>query len=100
MKVGDVHSRNIGNRNKLDMPSFRFTAGQRPWAVCLWNDFPESLGNLANLNQVKAEVKKRYFLISFFPPINFTYCKVDNYAFNYQIAIVKLTEKPFYGVGW
>ena len=37
--------------------------------------------------QLKAEVKKRYFLISFFSPINFTYCKVDNYAFDYQIAI-------------
>ena len=40
----DAHSRNIGNGNKLDMPSFRFTAGQ-----------------------LKAEVKKRHFLISFFP---------------------------------
>ena len=81
------------------MPSFRFTAGQRPSTVHLWNVFPESLGNIANLNQVKAEVKKRYFLISFSFPINFTCCKVDNYAFNYQIAIVKLAEKPFYGVG-
>ena len=68
MKMGDVHSRDIGNRNKLDMPSFRFTAGQRPWAVRLvrlWNDYPESLGNIANLNQLNAEVKKRYFV--FFP---------------------------------
>ena len=97
--MGDVHSRDIGNRNKLDMPSFRFTAGQRPGAVRSWNDYPESLGNIANLNQFKAEVKKHYFLISFFFPINFTYRKVDNYAFDYQIAIVKLTEKPFYGVG-
>ena len=31
--------------------------------------------------------------------VNFTYCKVDNYAFNYQIVILKLAEKPFYGVG-
>ena len=46
----DVHSRNIGKRNKLDMPSFRFTAGQRPFA--------ESLSNLENLEQLKAEVKK------------------------------------------
>ena len=66
MKMGDVHSRNIGNRNKLDMPSFRFTAGQRPWVVRLWNDFPESLGNIENLNQLKAEVNKGYFLINFF----------------------------------
>ena len=86
---------------QLDMPSFRFTAGQRPWAVHLWNVFPESLGNIENLNQVKAEVKKRYFLISFFFfPINFRYCKVDNYAFNYQIATVKLAEKPVYKVSW
>ena len=42
----DAHSRNIGNRNKLDVPSFRFTAGQRPCAVRLWNDFAESSGNL------------------------------------------------------
>ena len=42
----DAHSRNIGNRNKLDMPSFRFTAGQRPWAARLWNDFAETLGNI------------------------------------------------------
>ena len=66
MKLGDVHSRNIGNRNKLDMLSFRFTAGQRPWVVRLWNDYPESLGNIANLNQLNAEVKKRYFVF-FFP---------------------------------
>ena len=42
----DVHSRNIGNRNKLDMPSFRLTAGQRPWAVRLWNDLAETSGNI------------------------------------------------------
>ena len=100
MKMGDVHSLNIGNRDKLDTPSFRFTAGQQPWEVRLWNDYPESSVNIANLNQPKAEVRKHYFLISFFFTINFTYCKVDNYAFNYQIAIVKLTEKSFYGVGW
>ena len=29
-KMVDAHSRNIGNRNKLDMPSFRFTARQWP----------------------------------------------------------------------
>ena len=67
----DVHSRNIGSRNKLDMPSFRFTAGQLPWAARLWNDFAESSGNKdsckENLDQLKAEVKKRHFLISFFP---------------------------------
>ena len=39
------------------------------------------------------------FLFNFFFPINFTHCKVDNYAFDYQIAILKLAEKPFYGVG-
>ena len=39
------------------------------------------------------------FLFNFFFPINFTRCKVDNYAFDYQIAILKLAEKPFYGVG-
>ena len=59
----DAHSRNIGNRNKLDMPSFRFTAGQRRWAVRLWNDFAETLGNIDNLEQLKTEVKKRHFLI-------------------------------------
>ena len=52
-----------------------------------------------NLELLKAEVKKRHFLILFFPPISFTYCKVDNYAFNYQIGILKLAEKPFYEVG-
>ena len=52
-----------------------------------------------NVEQLKAEVKKRHFLISFFSPGNFTYCKVHNYAFNYQIAILKLAEKTFYGVG-
>ena len=78
----DAHSRNIGNRNKLDMPSFRLTAGQRPWAVRLWNDFAETLGNIDNLEQLKAEVKKRHFLIYSIFPINFTYCKVDNYTFN------------------
>ena len=62
----DAHSRNIGNKNKLDMPSFRFTAGQRPRAVRFWNDFAESSGNIENLEQLKAEVKKRHFLISFF----------------------------------
>ena len=31
--------------------------------------------------------------------IYFTICKVDNHAFNYQTAIVKLAEKLFYGVG-
>ena len=36
------------------------------------------------------------YLIFF--PINFTYRKVNNYAFNYQIPIAKLAEKPFYGV--
>ena len=90
----DAHYPNLGKRN---------TAGQRPWAVGLWNDFAESLGNIENLEQLKAEVKKlwkSHFLISFFFSINFTYCKVNNYAFNYQIAIVKLAEKPFYGVGW
>ena len=63
----DAHSRNIGNGNKLDMPSFRFTASQRPWAVRFWNEFVESSGNIENLEQLKAEVKKRHFLISFFP---------------------------------
>ena len=42
----DGHPRNIGNRNKLDMPSFRFLAGQRQWAVHLWNDFAETSGNI------------------------------------------------------
>ena len=41
-------------------------------------------------------MNKRYFLISFFSPINFTYCKVNNYVFNYQTAIVKLTEKSHF----
>ena len=104
MKMGDVQSRNIGNRNIVRHAFLSIhcwsAAMSGPWAVHLRNVFSESLGNIANLNQLKAEVKKRYFLISFFSPINFTYCKVDNYAFNYQIAIVKLTEKPFYGVGW
>ena len=62
----NAHSRNIGKRNKLDTPSFRFTVGQRPWAVRLWNDFAESLGNIENLEQLKAEVKKpwkSHFLI-------------------------------------
>ena len=45
-------------------------------------------------------MKKRHFLIfNIVFPINFTYCKVDNYTFNYQIAIVNLAEKPFYEVG-
>ena len=49
-------------------------------------DFAESLGNIENLEQLKAEVKKRYFLISFFFfPINFTYFKVDNYAFSIKL---------------
>ena len=73
--------------------------GQRPLTVLPWDDFAESLGNKENLEQLNAEEKKLHFLISFFFPINFTYCKVDNYAFNYQIAIRKLAEKPFYGVG-
>ena len=73
--------------------------GQWPWTVLLWNDFPESLGNKENLEQLNAEEKKLHFLISFFFLINFTYCKEDNYAFSYQIAIEKLAEKPFYGVG-
>ena len=72
-------------------------SGQRPLAVRLWNDFVESLGDKENLDQLKAEVKKRHFLVSFFFPINFTYCKVDNYAFNYQIAIAKLAENHFMG---
>ena len=29
-KMVDAHSLNTGNRNKLDMPSFKFTSGQRP----------------------------------------------------------------------
>ena len=40
-------------------------------------------------------MNKHHFLISFFFPRNFIYCKVDNYAFNYQIAIVKLDETFF-----
>ena len=43
----DAHSRNIGNRNNLDMPS-----GQLPWAVRFWNDFAESLGNKENVKQL------------------------------------------------
>ena len=46
-KMVDAHSRNIGNRNKLDMPS-----GQLPWAVRFWNDFAESLGNKENVKQL------------------------------------------------
>ena len=96
-KMVDVHSRNIGSRNKLDMASFRFTAGQLPWAARLWNDFAESSGNKENLDQLKAEVKKRHFLISFFfLPIQ---CKF-HILLSRKIAILKLTEKPFYGVGW
>ena len=84
--MADAHSRNIGNRNNLGMPSFRFTAGQRQWAVRLWNDFAECLGDIENLEQLKAEVKERHFLISFFFfPINLTYCKVDNYAFSIKL---------------
>ena len=55
-KMVDGQSRNIGNRNKLHMPY-----GQRPRAVRPWNDFAESLGNIENLEQLKAEVKKRFF---------------------------------------
>ena len=95
----DAHSRNIGNRNKLDMPSFRFNAGQRPWDSAFAMTLQNREVIQKNLELLKAEVKKRHFLILFFPPISFTYCKVDNYAFNYQIAILKLAEKPFYEVG-
>ena len=99
-KMVDAHSRNIWKRNKLDMPSFRSTAGQRPLGVHLWNEFAESSGNIENLEQLKAEVKKRHFLIySIFFPINFTYCKVDNYTFNCQTSILNLAERPFYEVG-
>ena len=42
----DAHSRNIENRNKFDMSSFRLTAGQRQGAVRLWNDFAESSGSI------------------------------------------------------
>ena len=73
--MGDVQSRNIGNRNIVRHAFL---------SIHCWSAAMSSPPN---------------FLISFFSPINFTYCKVDNYAFNYQIAIVKLTEKPFYGVG-
>ena len=31
---------------RIDMPSFRFTAGQRPGAGRLWNDFAETSGNI------------------------------------------------------
>ena len=99
IKMGDVHSRNIGNRNIVRDAFLSIHCWSAAMSSPPLNVFPESLGNIENLNQVKAEVKKRYFLISFFFPINFTCCKVDNYAFNYQIAIVKLAEKPFYGVG-
>ena len=70
--MGDVQSRNIGNRN-IVRHAFLST---HCWSAAMSSP--------------------PYFLISFFSPKN---CKVDNYAFNYQIAIVKLTEKPFYGVG-
>ena len=49
--------------SSVDMPSFRFTAGQRRWAVRLWNDFAETSGNIDNIEQLKAEVQKRHFLI-------------------------------------
>ena len=59
-----------------------------------------SFYSVDNLERLKAEVKKRHFLIySIFSPINCTYCKVDNYAFDHQIASVKLAKKPFYEVG-
>ena len=68
MKMGEVHSRNIGNRNIVRQAFLSIhclsAAMSNPPLECLHCVFPESLGNIENLNQLKAEVKKRYFLIS------------------------------------
>ena len=52
-----------------------------------WNDFAESLVNIENLEQPKAEVKKRHFLISLFSFPNKFHIgsKVDNYAFSIKL---------------
>ena len=98
----DAHSRNIGNRIETSQTSLPLdslpVSGHEQSASGM--TLQELQVILKNLEQLKAEVKKRHFLIySIFFPLNFTYCKVDNYPFNYQIAIVKLAEKPFCEVG-
>ena len=58
-----------------------------------------SVGGVESVFSIfKCEGESVISLFHFFP-IYFKYCKVGNYAFNYQIAIAKLAEMPFYGVG-
>ena len=51
-----VHTRNTRNKDKLHIPSFRSTAGQRSFsyrAVQLWNDLP----NIESFNVFKNTIK-------------------------------------------
>ena len=57
-----VHTRNTRNKDKLHLPSFRSTTGQRSFsyrAVQLWNDLPESLANIESFNVFKNAIKGR-----------------------------------------
>ena len=55
-----VHTRNTRNKDKIHIPSFRSTAGQRSFsyrAVQLWNDLPESLANIESFNVLRIQLK-------------------------------------------
>ena len=57
-----VHTRKTRNKDKLHIPSFRSTTGQRSFsyrAVQLWNDLPESLANIGSFNVFKNAIKGR-----------------------------------------
>ena len=63
-----VHGRNTRNKNKLDIPTFNATTGQRSFeyrAVKFWNMLPEEITDCASLHSFKSKAKSHFFLHSF-----------------------------------
>ena len=57
-----MHTRNIRNKDKLHIPSFRSATDQRSLsyrAVELWSDLPENLANIESFNVSKNAIKGR-----------------------------------------
>ena len=57
----EIHDCNTRNRDMLDVPLCRTAVGQRSFlfrAVSLWNDLPNSIKNITDINIFKASFKR------------------------------------------
>ena len=66
LTCASVHGRNIRAKNKLDIPAFNTTAGQRSFiyrAMKCWNTLPEEITKCESLHNFKSKADSHFYTV-------------------------------------